>query len=916
MPRQSPAADTLFPLPELAASRTGCLLGLAPGIVGRRLRAVDWDFAEARSDEYTHALHPYPAKFVPQLPRQVIAALSRPGDLVLDPFSGGGTSAVEAITAGRRFYGIDANAVGNAIGRVKTTRLEIGDVKALQRLEANLFALQRSDLLNTQPAWVPAIPNLTKWYDADVFQALGLVRERVVAIKSDAARRLALVAFVQAAARLSFQESETRYTSKPRAIDVLEVPRTILSELRRMRRIAAQASCDLALQARFVDGDARDPASLELDPESVGLVVTSPPYPNAYDYHLYHRFRLFWLGLDPKELRSVEIGSHLTNQAKAEPVATYLDDIRRVLGNCLAVLASGRYFVMVVGDGLFNGEIFETARHIAALASELGFDHVVTLDRALPVNRRSVTQPGRRLAAEQIVFLRRPLAARSALLVEPNYKLFPYERELQLRELSALGASPHIGKDGAVEIVPTSAVERAAFAHGVRTRDGTTTPTFQYRVEGMPGRNSRRKNSTYFVHGAHRYKGKFYPQLAKSLLNLSGLDLGRSLVADPFGGSGTVALESVLNGFDAFSVDCNPVAAAIAQAKFAMIDASRDAVKASIVRLRAELASAPRNGSGEFTQFTAELLPELERWFPELSLRKLDWLLARIRAETDQDLVGLLEVITSDIIREVSQQEPKDLRIRRRAVPISDAPVFELFLDRLNELSTRLDAFWMHVPAKTHAFGSAKIVLGSSAKAEVFDLLGKRKIDAVVSSPPYAAALPYVDTDRLSLAAIFGFGSHDRKIIESTMIGSREITERDRAACDERLQRRDATRLPQATLEFLGRYREAVAADSNAGFRRRQAPAVLLRYFQSMSAVLANVKAHMTTGGPCWLVLGDSRSTVGGRLWRIPTIDHTAAIGEHHGFRVIDRIPITVTREDVLHARNSITRNEILQLQA
>lgn len=916
MPRRSSAVDTLYPLPETAASDVECLLGLTPADVGRRLRGLDWDLAEARSDEHTHALHPYPAKFVPQLPRHVIAALSQPGDLVLDPFSGGGTSAVEAITAGRRFYGIDANAVGNAIARAKTTRLEIDDTKALQGLEATLVALQRSELLNAVPAWVPAIPNLAKWYDAHVFFALALVRERVVGIESKAARSLALVSFVQAAARLSYQESETRYTSKPRPIDILEVPRAVLSELRRMRRIVTEASIERAGEARFVDGDARDPASLELDLESVGLVVTSPPYPNVYDYHLYHRFRLFWLGLDPKELRRVEIGSHLTNQAKAEPVAAYVDDMRKVLENCLAVLAPGRYFAMVVGDGLFKGEIFNTARHMTALGSELGFDHVVTLERALPANRRSVTQPGRRLTSEQIVVLRRPVGARSALLVAPNYKLFPYERELQLRELSALGASPRIGANGSVEVVPTPTVERAALVHGIRTRDGRTTPTFQCRVEGMPERVSRRKNSTYFVHGAHRYKGKFYPQLAKTLLNLSGLEPGRSLVVDPFGGSGTVALESVLNGLDAFSVDCNPVAVAVARAKLAMIDASRDATMTSILRVRSQLTSAPRDGSTELTQFAVELLPELERWFPERSLRKLDWLLATIRAESDQGLVSLLEVLTSDIIREISQQEPKDLRIRRRAVPISDAPVFERFVSRLDEASRRLDAFWTHVPVNWQAFGSAEVVLGSSALGAVYEPLEDHKIDAVVSSPPYAAALPYVDTDRLSLAAVFGFGARDRKSIEAAMIGSREITERERVAWEERLHEGETTTLPSAVLDFLAQYRAAVSADPTAGFRRRQAPAVLLRYFQSMGAVLGNLKPRMATGGPCWLVLGDSRSTVGGQLWKIPTIDHVAEIGLHLGFRVIERIPITVTRENVLHARNAITRNEILQLQA
>lgn len=914
----SPATDSLFTASgsEQPRASVACLVDLAPGVVARRLRALDWDFRDARPDEYTHGLHPYPAKFIPQLPRQVIAALSRPGDLVLDPFSGGGTTAVEAIVAGRDFYGIDANPVGNAIGRTKTTSLESEDVHALQKLEATLLGVQRAELLEARPSWLPEIPNLCKWYDSNVFRALGVVRELLGEVEAPAARGLALVSFAQAAARLSFQDSETRYASRPRAIDVLEAPRTVLSELRRMRRVATDALESARGEVRIIDGDARDSATFNLVPESAGLIVTSPPYPNTYDYHLYHRFRLFWLGCDPSDLRRVEIGSHLKNQGKPDPGNAYLADMRLVFENCLAALAPGRYAVFVVGDGLFNGEVFETARRIEGLASDVGFDHVATLDRRLPVNRRSVTRPGRRLTSEQLVFIRRPVESRSALLVEPNYKLFPYERVLQLRELSALGGSPLIRGDGALEVVPAPELDRAAFAHGLAMETGETRPTLQGRLEGLPEAGSRRKNSTYFAHGIHRYKGKFYPQLAKSLLNLSGLEPGRSLVVDPFGGSGTVALEAALSGLDAFSFDCNPVAAAIARAKLALVSASPECAEACIKRTRSRLSSVTHVEGREVTQFAPETLPELERWFPARVLRKLDVLLETIRRETDKELVRFLEVLVSDIIREVSQQEPRDLRIRRRTVPLSDAPVYELFLARLNEASERLSAFWKNVQPHHLKLGSAQVVLGSSTDASVFECLGEREIDAVVSSPPYAAALPYIDTDRLSLAAVFGFDGAERKTIEELMIGSREISGRAREAYEAELDRRDHRVLPASTLDFLGEYRDAVATDASAGFRRRQAPAVLLRYFQSMSAALANLRGHMAEGTFCWLVLGDSRSTVGGRRWTIPTVNEIASIAEHRGFRVLGRIPITVTREDVLHARHSITRNEIVQLQA
>jgi len=47
---------------------------------------------------------------------------------------------------------------------------------------------------------------------------------------------------------------------------------------------------------------------------SIDFIVTSPPYPNAFDYCLYHRFRQFWLGFNPRILSNYEIGAHLKYQ--------------------------------------------------------------------------------------------------------------------------------------------------------------------------------------------------------------------------------------------------------------------------------------------------------------------------------------------------------------------------------------------------------------------------------------------------------------------------------------------------------------------------------------------------------------------------------------------------------------------------
>jgi tRNA G10 N-methylase Trm11 len=66
-----------------------------------RLTEADWTFEGARTRGETHGIHPYPAKFIPQIPRALIAALHpRDGTAVMDPFCGSGTTLVEAAAEG------------------------------------------------------------------------------------------------------------------------------------------------------------------------------------------------------------------------------------------------------------------------------------------------------------------------------------------------------------------------------------------------------------------------------------------------------------------------------------------------------------------------------------------------------------------------------------------------------------------------------------------------------------------------------------------------------------------------------------------------------------------------------------------------------------------------------------------------
>ena len=84
--------------------------------------------SSARVQGLTHDFYKYPAGFSPQFVQLILDNLTQPGDYVLDPFMGGGTTIIEAIASGRRAIGSDLNELSYFVSTVKTTPLSQQDV--------------------------------------------------------------------------------------------------------------------------------------------------------------------------------------------------------------------------------------------------------------------------------------------------------------------------------------------------------------------------------------------------------------------------------------------------------------------------------------------------------------------------------------------------------------------------------------------------------------------------------------------------------------------------------------------------------------------------------------------------------------------------------------------------------------------
>lgn len=661
----------------------------------------------------------------------------------------------------------------------------------------------------------------------------------------------------------------------------------------------------------------------EVKPESVGLIVTSPPYPNATDYHLYHRFRIFWLGHDPRDLGSVEIGSHLKHQRKQSGFDEYAEDMRAVMTQCFTVLSAGRFAVFVVGDAMFGGEITNTADKLQRVGQDIGFEHVATVERPIHATRRSFVSAARRARSERLLVLRKPDRLVHFDLSAPNYRLWDYEEDLRELELTALFGNRRarpLSKNAwsAVEVshIDRWKLGRLTFSSAYSTSDGLLERTWQKLLENGDSDLSRRKEPKYVTHGIHAYKGKFYPQLAKSLLNISGVQPG-GVVLDPFCGSGTVVLEGYLNGFESFGCDMHPLAVRIGRAKTEVLTLQPRAVDQALSALRDSLSAPP----GTFREATAQFSPsvgeELFSWFPRPVVYKMNWLLGQIRLFGDARIVNFLEVILSDCVREASQQEPTDLRIRRRAEPIADAPVVEAFARRLELQHSRLRHFWSVASRRPAAFRQAHFRHGDSRELETMSSLGLKAgtVDVVVTSPPYATALPYIDTDRLSLMAVLGMPSSERRVLEERLTGSREIGTSAKARVEEMLFSREASeQLPAGLIGELRTIHKKNVADG-AGFRRLNMPALLFRYFNDMAANLRNVAMVLKSGGEAYYVVGDSKTEVAGEWFPIRTTSWLLRLAEAAGLEASKLMDISVTTENMKHIRHAITENAVLRFK-
>lgn len=378
-----------------------------------RIGAIDWSLTDVDPPHAIHGLHSYPAKFVPALPQKLIELLSKPGDLVLDPFCGSGTALVEAIRLGRRAIGGDLNPVAVVSSLAKTRRLSPAQLERLRDIGEGIEDATR-DVLAYEPlklpaGWEPApgqrFRGLKFWFSEEVAYELSALRSVCVAEADPDLEAVLLACLSSIVVNVSWQDSDTRYVRRDKSVQAGDAARL----LRRKISFAADALADLAkticAPAEVHEGDARTCDYAQ--PESVSLVVTSPPYPNAWSYHLYHQNRILWLGADPWLFKGQEIGNHraysASNGSDGETFGTDMTTCFRALRPSLKADA---HVVVVVGDSIVRGDVVRNDEVVVAAAEAAGLRPVVALGRPIDTRRKAFNPKIGKIRTEHLLVFR------------------------------------------------------------------------------------------------------------------------------------------------------------------------------------------------------------------------------------------------------------------------------------------------------------------------------------------------------------------------------------------------------------------------------------------------------------------------------------------------------------------------------
>ena len=380
-----------------------------------------------------HSFHRYYGKLIPAIPRAYIREFTNEGDLVFDPFSGSGTTALEAKYLNRNFMGIEINPLAVLISQAKTNNYSADILNELfVYLEKNLKA--EDSKINEGD--IPFVINRDHWFkdyvQRDLVFLKRVTQKAIIQIvsKNEQNKYTQLLEGTISAVVKSVSNADTRhvfpgFSKRMRALEEQgknekDVFSTFLRGFKkRIKQISEIGIHPVSIN--IIQGDSTSFNASKYK-NSVDLVVTNPPYISSVRYAETLKLELYWMeiikdqeeysDLSAKIIGNDKIGKslysckHHTNYdfinkiiddmfeidpKNARVIFDFFDLMDKVIDNIQIILKPGKYFVMKISDSKIRKVNIETGYLLTKMAETKGFKLIDVFSDKIDENSRSLT---------------------------------------------------------------------------------------------------------------------------------------------------------------------------------------------------------------------------------------------------------------------------------------------------------------------------------------------------------------------------------------------------------------------------------------------------------------------------------------------------------------------------------------------
>lgn len=293
------------------------------------------------------------------------------------------------------------------------------------------------------------------------------------------------------------------------------------------------------------------------------------------------------------------------------------------------------------------------------------------------------------------------------------------------------------------------------------------------------------------THYIHKYPAKLLKHIPIFFLNskiLNNSDGGT--VLDPFCGSGTVLLESILNGYDAIGCDANPLARLIAEVKTTPLDPLKLERYVTLIVKKAK----------SFRKYDKKNVVNVDHWFPLSTQVKLSKIHRAIKEVDNVEERNFLLATFSNIVKKASFADPNlsvpvkikpekytnvitRNKLESKLKQIESYDVYDIFCEQLRKNILNMKSLYEEgVSHKARVVScDARIITKDLSSSNEF--YPSNSVDFILTSPPYAGAQKYIRSSSLNLGWLEFCEDKTLRFYEKQNIGREHYSKSEYTEC-------------------------------------------------------------------------------------------------------------------------------------